>query len=63
MTDPNAYEIIFDALARFVEGDDQEPAAHAVIGALAVGGFAIVAVDPGVARRVLSEMAKTETKR
>lgn len=63
MTDPKAHEIIAGVIGDSL-GEQPEVMANAVVGALAVGGFAIVEVDAAVVRRVLAEMSKErESKR
>jgi hypothetical protein len=62
MTDPKVHEIIVAAVTSFAGDDYGEDTiahiAHAVVGALATSGFAIVQVDADVVRRVLAEMSK-----
>ena len=60
MIDPEVYRIISGVIDKFVSDDDLDPATNAVVGALALSGFAIVAVDADVVRRVLSEMPKQD---
>ncbi|MEQ1706875.1 MAG: hypothetical protein ABL864_00915 [Terricaulis sp.] len=68
MTDPEVHEIIVGAVTTWAGQDYDEDSishiAHAVVGALATSGYAIVRVDADVVRRVLVEMAKErESKR
>ena len=59
MIDPKVHGIISDAVFSLIgDADSANDAANAVIGALAVNGFAIVEVDADVVRRVLAEMSK-----
>jgi hypothetical protein len=60
MIDPEAHGIISNVLDRFLADDDLDTVTNAIVGALAFGGFAIVAVEADVVRRVLSEMAKKD---
>lgn len=61
MTDPEVHEAIEETISCFpgIKGDfDSASLAHAVIGALATRGFAVVHVEPEVVRRVLSELSR-----
>lgn len=60
MIDPKVLDIIIDTILEFDEltVDESTCRANAIIGALSVAGFAIVAVDSKAVQRVLSEMSK-----
>ena len=62
MIDPKVQKIIADAVANYTNedyfGEQADAVANAIVGALAIGGFAIVAVDAGTMQRVIAEMSK-----
>jgi UDP-N-acetylmuramyl pentapeptide synthase len=62
MIDPAVRGVIADAMTDYLEDNYTHESishiAHAIIGALAVNGYAIIGVDPETMRRVVAELSK-----
>jgi len=64
MIDSAVRKVIAEAMTDYLEDNYTHESichiAHAVIGALAVNGYAIIGVDPETMRRVVAELSKQD---